>query len=76
METTLELNGETIKIFVSSTARLNHKWRDKMLTFTEWYEMAYEDKWHEDYADLIGVEAGDKYLHYCIINDYEPVWNG
>lgn len=47
-----------------------------MLTFTEWYEMAYEDKWHEDYADLIGVEAGDKYLHYCIINDYEPVWNG
>jgi hypothetical protein len=46
-----------------------------LLSFTEWYEVAYEEKWHEDYALLYGLTLTNEYEHYCEINKYEPIWN-
>lgn len=47
-----------------------------LLSFTEWFEVTYKEKWQEDYVLLVGLEAMNGYEQYCKTNDYEPIWNG
>ena len=49
-----------------------------VLTFTEWYEKTYEEKWHEDYAGLYRFvnHMSVKYEKYCEDKGIRPVWDG
>lgn len=48
------------------------------MTFTEWYESKYKEKWHEDYAGLYGFaeSMSIEYKEWCKENNVKPVWNG
>lgn len=48
------------------------------MSFVEWYEENYKDKWHEDYVLLYSTAyaLSVEYEEFCKRNDIEPIWNG
>jgi hypothetical protein len=46
------------------------------MSFTEWYEAIYGQKWLEEYALYYGVRLLEDYEYYCKENNLEPIWNG
>ncbi|MFE8701118.1 hypothetical protein ACFYKX_10985 [Cytobacillus sp. FJAT-54145] len=48
------------------------------MSFTEWYEKTYQEKWHEDYAWLyrFASEVSKGYETYCKEHNIQPIWNG
>lgn len=48
------------------------------MSFVEWYEDTYEDKWLEDNALLGGsaVQWIEEYQLYCEYRNIKPIWNG
>lgn len=48
------------------------------MSFTEWYQEAYDEKWQKDYAFLSSSVAQwiEEYESYCGANNVEPIWNG
>jgi hypothetical protein len=48
------------------------------MSFVEWYESTYQEKWHQDYVLLYSF-AGEMikaYKEYCKKNHVKPEWNG
>ena len=46
-----------------------------MLTFTEWFDVAYGYKWHKSIADKVYLPAVYGYIKYCKLNGYNQVWD-
>jgi hypothetical protein len=44
------------------------------MSFTEWYEKTYNDKWTDNHAPLHSLMI--EYEDYCRDNNIEPIWNG
>ncbi|MED1093816.1 hypothetical protein [Bacillus paramycoides] len=44
------------------------------MSYTEWYENKYGDKWTDNHAVLMSVIGG--YEGYCNENNIKPIWNG
>ena len=46
-------------------------------TFSEWYEYASGDEWHEDYAHLypFADEMSLMYEHYCTVKGFAPIYD-
>lgn len=46
----------------------------KILSFTEWFEFTYAEKWTDEHAPLISFIV--EYEEFCERNGITPIWNG
>ena len=48
------------------------------MSFTEWFENVYNEKWEKDYAYMYGLaeKAACEYEQYCKMHSTIPIWNG
>lgn len=48
------------------------------MSFTDWYESVYKEKWHEDFGFLYSFanEKIEEYELYCQNNNIESIYNG
>lgn len=83
IEWSLDLEDETPSLEQIETTllcfkKVCEKYRSDNLSFVEWYEKTYKEKWNQDYAELYGYanKISDEYEDYCKKNNINPIWNG
>lgn len=45
------------------------------MTFTEWYEETYDEKWNSDYATFDIWKIAVRFEEYCNSKNIKPIWN-